>query len=215
MDSEKNSSVPHHIRERRKKHPRSHEPWDIKERRTLRDEFLNRKTIPSISKLLGRSEVAIICQLETLGFDPDDRKDHFANLSDSYKQTLSSLAKEVAAEEAEIKEMERRLAQKKLTLSANRQKLYNLLAEENVKNISLPSGAIIIAEVRTTYSMKKGLQRELIYKWLSENGMAEIIKPYVHNVTFNKRTRLFVESGGCLDEDLIAVTTKKTAKVLF
>jgi septal ring factor EnvC (AmiA/AmiB activator) len=126
------------------------------------------------------------------------------------KQRIKPLAEFIAREDDALKQMKKDLSERKANLDQCKADLANLLRQNGIEKVKLDNGLTPKAVVKTKFYKQSGISDEQLQGWLKQQGLGEIIKPYVHFGTLQSTLQSFVEQGNSVPEDIINVSKQPT-----
>lgn len=110
-------------------------------------------------------------------------------------QDIKELAESIVLTEARIDKL-------KSDVTDKRDQLIALMQQSGTESVKLESGLSPKLESKHRYSKKKVVEDSTFFKWLTDNGLGDIIRPGVHHGTLNTALDEFSLQGGDVPEDM-------------
>ena len=115
--------------------------------------------------------------------------------SGNVNQSIKELAESIVLTEARIDEL-------KSERNDKRAQLITLMQQSGTESVKLESGLAPKLESKHRFSKKKDVEDTAFFKWLTDNGLGDIIRPGVHHGTLNTALDEFSLQGGDVPDEL-------------
>lgn len=136
----------------------------------------------------------------------------FGSETESLERTAAQLAEFIAIEDDAVSRLKHELTERTENLDACKEQLATVLNQAGLQSIKLESGLSPAVAEKTQYFKAAGVDDPILFVWLRDNDLGDIIKPTVHFGTLQSTLKAFVDGGGVLPE-IINVSTKLTIRM--
>ena len=126
--------------------------------------------------------------------------------SGNITQSIKELAEIIVLTEDQIDKL-------KSDVTDKRAQLITLMQQSGTESVKLESGLAPKLESKQRYSKKSQVEDTAFFKWLSDNGLGDIIRPAVHHGTLNTALDEFNLQGGDVPEELFNSFEQSTIRM--
>jgi len=105
--------------------------------------------------------------------------DIFAAPQETIEAQAASLAEEIAIEDDALTQLDRELKTRKAKLDQAKEDLARLLMSNGLDSVKLSNGLNPQAKVVRKFFKAAGVSDEQLHRWLADQGIDDIIRPYV------------------------------------
>jgi uncharacterized small protein (DUF1192 family) len=133
--------------------------------------------------------------------------------TETLERSAAQLAEFIAVEEAEIERLKKSLTERSENLDNCKEQLATLLQQAGLQSIKLKNGLAPRVQEVTKYFKAPGVDDDMLFSWLAQVGLGDIIKPYVHFGTLQSALKEHVAGGNALPENIINTSQRLTVRM--
>jgi len=111
--------------------------------------------------------------------------------SDDFNQQIEKMAVEIVVEDEAVAKLKSEHFDRKTKLDALKSELATLMRQNGMSSVKLANGLSPSATIKTKYFKGPGVTDDMLFDWLHDNDLGDIIKPTVNYNTMQSTLKMF------------------------